>query len=379
VEAIEKCEVMATENRIRKIALVFSAVLFLTATSGASGSFPNDLGSTQYDLLKRELNRFYEIRQQGGWEKITLAKKYYMRGEKAPVVSQIKERLKATGQFTSSDNSTLYTDELAEAVKKAQKQFGLTQTGSVDAPLVKELNVPVEKRIAQLEVNMERTRNSRFSGSGTTLIANIPEFRLHVYEDGKEVFDMAIVVGKSSTKTEVFNDQMTHLVFSPYWNVPPSIASEEIFPAARRDRNYLRNNGYEVINGEVRQRPGAQNSLGRVKFVFPNSHNIYFHDTPAKSLFKMDARAFSHGCIRLSEPAKLAEYLLRKDPSWTAEKIKQAMESGREQTVRLSSPAQVAITYFTAWVDDEGGLNFRNDIYGRDGHSSKQMTGVAKL
>lgn len=177
---------------------------------------------------------------------------------------------------------------------------------------------------------------------------------MHVYEGAKHVFEMPIVVGTESNKTVVFNDEMKQIVFSPYWNVPPSIVQNEILPAMRKHRNYLRQNGYEHIGNEgglpvIRQKPGHKNSLGLVKFVFPNSHAIYFHDTPAKSLFQVRKRTFSHGCIRL------AKYLLRNSPEWTATKIEQAMNSGKEQTVSLQQPAAVAITYFTAWVDEEGG------------------------
>ncbi len=372
---------MATGIPFRKVSS-FLSLLFMVVAATASAAFPTDLGQTQFDLLNKELSRYYSIQKSGGWNTITLNKKYYMRGQSAPAVKELKNRLRLTGQFTSEDNSPLYTDELAQAVKLAQKQFGLTETGSLDGSLVKELNVPVEKRIEQLRVNMERTRTIRIPTQGTTLIANIPEYRLHVYENGSEMFNMAIVAGKSSTRTPVFQDQMTHIVFSPYWNVPRDIVVNEILPAGRSNKNYLRNNGYEIVgrNGgvpDIRQKPGANNSLGRVKFMFPNSYNVYFHDTPAKSLFKFDKRAASHGCVRLAEPAKLAQYLLRNDPTWNSEKIAAAMQSGIERSVKLKTAANVVIAYFTAWVDDEGGLNFREDIYGHDKDMAKNLSNVA--
>ncbi|HEY0730828.1 MAG TPA: L,D-transpeptidase family protein, partial [Chitinophagaceae bacterium] len=247
-----------------------------------------------------------------------------------------------------------------------------------DAQLIKELNVPVEKRIEQLLVNMERVKEMPVESGGTRLVANIPEFKLHVYEGDRHVFDMAIVVGTQGNKTVVFNDVMQHIVFSPYWNVPQSIVKNEILPAMRKNRGYLSRNGYEQTGTEnglpvIRQKPGAKNALGKVKFLFPNSHNIYFHDTPAKSLFEMRKRAFSHGCIRLSEPKKLAEYLLRNDPEWTSAKIDKAMNAGKESWVKLNEPVAVAITYFTAWVDKQGVLNFREDIYGHDKQLAKRV------
>jgi murein L,D-transpeptidase YcbB/YkuD len=176
----------------------------------------------------------------------------------------------------------------------------------------------------------------------------------------------------------MFNDEMTNIVFSPYWNVPPSIVENEMLPAMNRNKNYLRNNGYEVTGYEnglpvIRQKPGPQNSLGQVKFVFPNEHGIYFHDTPAKGLFQYPKRTFSHGCIRLAEPAKLAEYLLKSSPGWNADKIKKAMNSGKEQSVKLSKPVSVTIAYYTAWVDDAGLLQLRQDVYGLDKIASNNV------
>ncbi len=339
--------------------------------AGASGVVHS---SAQYGLLQAELDRYSEIAQKGGWPKINANRKYYQKDLNDPVVVQLKERLRASGHYTSKDNSALFNSELVTAVQKAQQQFGLKPNGVVDAVLIKHLNVPVAQRIAQLQINMERSLSLPAAAEGTRLVANIPEFKLHVYEGGQHVFDMAIVVGTQSNKTVTFNDEMTQVVFSPYWNVPPSIVRNEILPAMRRDRSYLRRNGYEQLGTEgglpvIRQKPGAGNSLGKVKFLFPNSHAIYFHDTPAKSLFSIRKRTFSHGCIRLAEPAKLAEYLLRNDAGWTPEKIRQAMDAGKEQAVNLAAPVPVSITYFTAFVDEDGLLHFREDVYGHD----KQM------
>jgi L,D-transpeptidase YcbB len=192
-----------------------------------------------------------------------------------------------------------------------------------------------------------------------------------VYEGTKQVFDMDIVVGSEEHKTVTFDDEMTNIVFSPYWNVPPSIVENEILPAMRSDKDYLRNHNYEITGYEdglpvIRQKPGPENSLGQVKFVFPNEHGIYFHDTPAKGLFQYPKRTFSHGCIRLANPAKLAEYLLRNSPGWTEEKIRTAMKSRKEQSVKLPTKVAVSLSYYTAWVDEQGQLQLRQDIYGLD-------------
>jgi L,D-transpeptidase YcbB len=203
------------------------------------------------------------------------------------------------------------------------------------------------------------------------LLVNIPEFRLHVYEADTIVMSMRVVVGTAVNRTVIFSDTVSTVVFSPTWTVPPGITRNEILPAIRRDPDYLRKENMEIIGGTAaqpvfRQRPGPNNALGRVKFLFPNSYSIYMHDTPARTLFARDQRAFSHGCIRLAEPRALAEYLLRNDPSWTPERMTAAMLSGKETFVQLRERPPVMLVYFTGWVDRDGLLNFREDVYGHD-------------
>jgi murein L,D-transpeptidase YcbB/YkuD len=242
------------------------------------------------------------------------------------------------------------------------------------------MNVPVIKRLEQILMNMGRMRWMPEAESGQLILVNIPEFELHVYEGKKKAFDMNVVVGKEGHNTMMFSGDLNQIVFSPYWNVPPSIVRNEILPAMANNPDYLANQNMEEIGTEdglpkIRQLPGGKNSLGRVKFLFPNSFNIYFHDTPAKALFEKDKRAYSHGCIRLAEPEKMANYLLRNNPEWTPEKINSAMNSGNEQFVKLKKPVPVIITYYTAWVDENGQLNFRDDIYTHDQKLASKMFG----
>jgi murein L,D-transpeptidase YcbB/YkuD len=374
---------MGTLIRINGMALL--VCLFVSINSFAFGTDTlrkdpiNHPVHTQYEKLQNALERLYEIQNQGGWPKIVSTQKFYLKGQNAAAIKQIKERLRISGDFKSKDTSSVFTEELVTSVQKVQKRYGYKQNGVVDALLIKQLNVPVEERIQQVLLNMQRFKNNSLVSTGTILIVNIPEYKLHVYEGTKHVFDMDIVVGSEKNQTVTFNDEMTNIVFSPYWNVPPSIVANEILPAMKRNKNYLRNNGYEITRYEnglpvIRQKPGPGNSLGQVKFVFPNEHGIYLHDTPAKGLFEYPKRTFSHGCIRLAEPAKLAEYLLRNVPGWTTEKIKKAMGSGKEQWVKLPVPVSVSLSYYTAWVDDEGMLQLRQDIYGLD---KKSMNNVA--
>lgn len=283
-----------------------------------------------------------------------------------------------TGEMPGKDTSQVFNDTLANAVRIFQKKLGYTPDGVVNAQLIKDMNVPAKARLQQILVNMDRMRWMPTEPTGQLIVVNIPEFILHVYEGKQKAFDMRVVVGKEGQNTVSFSGDLSTIVFSPYWNVPPSIVKEEILPAISRNPGYLASQNMEQVGTEgglpkIRQLPGEKNSLGKVKFLFPNSFNIYFHDTPAKSLFDRDKRAFSHGCIRLAEPEKMAQYLLRNNAEWTPENIAAAMNSGDEQHVKLKKAVPVIISYYTAWVDEEGLLNFRDDIYDHDKDLLKKM------
>jgi L,D-transpeptidase YcbB len=332
----------------------------------------------QYKLVRNELYRLYSIQKNGGWNAIIPGEQKVLRpGDSSEVVSQLKQRLRISGDLSDPDNSERFSTALETAVKRFQKRTGLQKDGVVGPATIKELNIPVRDRIKQVLVNMERMRWMPKHGEGKRLVANIPEFKLHVFEGNKHVFDMKIVVGKSAHKTVVFNDKLEHVVFSPYWNIPRSIVRNEILPSIERNPQYLQANNMEQTGSSgglpvIRQKPGPGNALGKVKFIFPNRYSIYFHDTPAKSLFERNRRAFSHGCIRLAEPMKLAKYLLQDKTGWTDAKISSAMNSGKEQWVRSNS-VDVVISYFTAWVDNDGVLNFREDIYGHDKELAERL------
>jgi len=324
-----------------------------------------------YKKLKDYLARYYTVAKQGGWQPITISGKSLKVGTTAPAVAAIKRRLQLSGDMPGNDTTQLFNDTLEMAVKTFQVRHGFKPDGVVGANVLKEMNVPVEVRLEQILMNMERMRWMPAELSGNLILVNIPEFMLHVYENNQRVFDMAVVVGKEGHNTMMFNGDLNQIVFSPYWNVPPSIVKNEILPAMANNPNYLASQNMEMVGNDgdlpaIRQRPGTGNALGKVKFLFPNSFNIYFHDTPSKSLFDREKRAFSHGCIRLSDPFKMAKYLLRNEPEWTDEKIQAAMNAGTEKYVKLKKAVPVVITYYTAWVDDNGLLNFREDIYGHD-------------
>jgi L,D-transpeptidase YcbB len=324
-----------------------------------------------YKLLKDELAKYVTITKSGGWPQITPSKKTLKPGMKLPEIAVIKRRLQISGDLPGNDTTQVFDDTLENAVKHYQARMGVTPNGIITSDLIKDMNVPAEKRVEQILMNMGRMRWLPTEPSGQLIVVNIPEFVLHVYEGSRKAFDMNVVVGKEGHNTMMFSGNLNQIVFSPYWNVPPSIVKKEILPGIEKNPNYLADHNMEQTGTEdglpvIRQKPGPENSLGRVKFLFPNSFNIYFHDTNAKELFSKDKRAYSHGCIRLEEPEKMAEYLLRDEPQWTPDKIEQAMDSGTPETVKLKKPVPVQITYYTAWVDDDGQLNFRDDIYGHD-------------
>jgi murein L,D-transpeptidase YcbB/YkuD len=221
--------------------------------------------------------------------------------------------------------------------------------------------------VQQIAMNMERWRWLPDDLGSRYIIVNIPAFRVDVIEGAKSVLAMNVVAGKESSPTPVLSDRLKYVVFSPYWNIPPDIAEKEIAPKAEQDPGYLERNNIEVDeeSGRYRQRPGKGNSLGLVKFVFPNHFNVYLHDTPAQALFDRVERDFSHGCVRVERPMDLAKYVLRDQPEWTEEKISAAMHAGVEKSVNLKEPLPIYLVYFTAWEED-GALKTVPDIYGRD-------------
>ncbi len=327
----------------------------------------------QYRLLKNKLLDYYRMAENGGWPEIDKKVKKLKKGDSSQPVVALKTRLHTTGDYNSSDTSWLFTAELETAVKEFQRRYGLKIDGVVGGTTLQHLNEPVEILIRQILVNMERMRWIPAEPSGDFILVNIPQYRLVVYEKGKRMFAMNIVAGNSQNETTIFTGNMKYVVFSPYWNVPPGILKKEILPGIKRDKNYLAKHNMEWNNGGVRQKPGANNSLGKVKFLFPNSYNIYLHDSPAKSLFDEPKRAFSHGCIRLAEPKKLAMWTLRNQPEWTESRIDKAMNAGKEKYVTLTTTIPVFLGYFTAWVDEEGKINFRDDIYGHDNKLAEHL------
>lgn len=279
-----------------------------------------------------------------------------------------------------------YEGKLVEGVVAFQRRHGLEPDGVIGKDTLAELNIPPARRLRQIEQSIERLKQVPFSPRW--LLVNVPEFSLRAFEGYAEKLNMRIIVGSAlKTRTPLFVEEMRFIEFSPYWNVPPSIARKETIPKLRSDPAYFDEQGFEfysraggtdttlsddnlaaVLEGKlrIRQRPGPKNALGGIKFVFPNSDNIYMHHTPAVSLFKKVRRDFSHGCIRVEEPLALAAFVLANQPEWDEGRINAAMEKGISATLRLEEPLPVVIAYFTALPGADGRVRFFPDLYGLD-------------
>ena len=286
-------------------------------------------------------------------------------GMSDPRVSLVRSRL---GLTPSED--VLYDGALAAAVAEFQRQRGLKPTGVLTRQTVVAMagdRVPAAQDETALVVNMERWRWLPRNLGPSYIFVNIPEYRMRVVRDHRLSHEARVVVGKAETPTPVFSDTMQYAVVNPYWNVPPSILKKEFLPGLARDPNYAARRGYEVVRRgnsiHVRQPPGERNALGHIKFMFPNDHAVYLHDTPSRALFGRDRRAFSHGCVRVDDPLRFAELVL--GPQWSQARIRKLIGRG-ERTVRLQEPLPIHLAYFTASVDEAGKLHAREDIYGLD-------------
>lgn len=331
-----------------------------------------------YIRLKEKLKEYRAMQQKGGFVLLATSKKLFSKGDTGLCIVQAKQQLSLEGDLTFNDHTNLFTDTLLLAIKSYQHRMGLGENGKLDAPTMRELNVPVAVRLQQIMVNLERLRWAPVAMEKDYLLVNIPEFKLHIFEDNKQVWATNVVVGKAVRQTSIFRDDVSQIILNPYWNVPSSITRKEILPHIRKDPSYLTNNNMEVVSNNpfvVRQKPGSSNALGKMKFLLPNNYNVYLHDTPSKGLFGETKRAFSHGCIRVENPEYLALYLLRKDTSWSKQRVDEVLQTDKETGIKLKPAVPVYIAYFTAWVDNTGQLNFRNDVYGLDKKLSAEIFG----
>lgn len=334
-------------------------------------------GNPVYTALKQQLALYYKAaKDSSGMALPATGLNTLRKGTSSPAVAALKKRLQLTGDYASGDTTAVYSDSLMTAIRTYQLRNGLAPTGMVNDSLVQHLNVPAAQRVEQILVNMNRAMWMAPPTDSFRIMVNIPSFMLHAYGDSS--FSMPVVVGKEGNSTVMFSGEINQVVFSPTWNVPRSIVENEIMAKMKADPNYLKKNNMVMTKGNdsvptIKQLPGKDNAMGRVKFLFPNSFEIFLHDTPDKTLFTQSNRALSHGCIRVADPQKLARYILRDQQDWTAEKINAAMNSGKEQFVQVKNKIPVYITYYTAWVDDSGKMAFRDDVYGHDTETRERM------
>lgn len=326
-----------------------------------------------YVQLREQLKIYKGIKAKGGLPAIDASILRTKVGDSSVAIGRLRQWLTLCQDLKVAQPSNLYDADLDNAIKICNTRFGLDNGSKITAPLIKEMNISVEQRILEIKLNMERSRWIQIENATDYLLVNIPEFKMHVYEKDKLMWSSNVVVGKTENKTVIFADKLETVVFSPYWNVPQGILKKEILPGIAKNANYLEEHNMEWFNGNIRQKPGPENSLGLVKFLFPNSYDIYLHDTPSKSLFDLDNRAFSHGCVRIESAEKLANYLLKGHKEWNATKINEAMHSSEEKHVKIKKKENVFIVYFTAWVDNNGRLNFRKDVYNRDGNLKRVL------
>ena len=346
-----------------------------------------------YSKLKEKLHLYRDIQKKGGFPIIKMNKALLSIKESDSCLLKVKQRLVLSQDLKSNDKTILFTENLAKAVANFQQRLGLPKNGKLDTKTVTELNRTVEFRIKQMMINLERLRWVPVEIEKDYLLVNIPEYKLHVIEDKKIVWETNVIVGQAAKQTTIFKGNISILVLNPYWNIPESIIMDEILPKLKENSNYLSKNNMEVVSGEevldaseidwdkytervpfqIRQKPGKDNSLGKMKFLFPNNYNIYLHDTPAKDLFTSRKRDFSHGCIRVENPKKLALYLLRNNKAWSPEKVDAVLETDENKEIAIQPKLPVYIVYFTAWVDNNGNLNFRNDIYDLDRQLEKEI------
>jgi L,D-transpeptidase YcbB len=355
----------------------------------------------EYAALKRGLASLHGVQTKGGWPVVPAVA--LKPGVSLPAVAVLRKRLAASGDLGAATlEGNRFDEPLANAVRVFQEHQGLPATGRLDAKTHAALNVPLDRRVRQVALNLERWRWLSDDLGARHFRVNVPSFHLEAYEQGHVVLDIRAVVGKPGNETPIFSERMTHVVMSPYWNIPPKIATDETLPALSADRGYLDRQNIEVVrvsDGQAavvdpatldwdddeslqglrfRQRPGAGNALGFVKFMFPNDYDVYVHDTPADALFGRLGRAFSHGCVRVEEPLALAKYVLRDQTRWTPEAIETAMHAGTETHVALRQAIPIHILYFTSWVDPKGGLQFRDDVYGYDAKQAAAKTVARK-
>ena len=351
----------------------------------------------EYERTARALNQYRALAAQDDRELLPITDEPVKPGDSYEGIPRLIRLLSLLGDVTADavpGDSRLYSGELVKGVKRFQSRHGLAPDGTIGPATLEQLNTPLSFRVHQLELALERWRRCPYDPTLPAIVLNIPEFRLRAYgaagDDDAPELEMKVVVGQPpDRKTPTLRSQLDTVIFRPYWNVPTAIQHDELLAESRRDSHWIADNNFELITrqGEVagnggdmdhtlsdlskgrlqlRQKPGPKNTLGLVKFLFPNEYGIYLHDTSARWLFDKNRRDLSHGCIRVERPADLAEWVLRAQPDWSRDRIEEAMQGDEPVAVKIKRPVQLAIVYVTAVVMENGEVHFLEDIYGED-------------
>ena len=373
------------------IGMVENAALGGSLTKQLKRTVPS---AYRYKALQKALKRYMQIKAEGGWPLIVLHGKLKP-GKSDEGVLALRERLRVTGDYVPCENSVediVYDACLQKAVKHFQVRNGLVPDGVVGSGTLAVLNKTVDERITTIRLNLDRIKWLNDRHSRKHIIINIPDFKLYFEEDGKLIQTMRVITGKPNHPTPIFSDTVEYIVLNPYWNVPKSIIQKEFVPKLIRNPNAMKRKGIEIRQGwgknakvvnpatinwrnyrdgtpmpfHFAQLPGKRNALGKVKFLFPNKFSVYMHDTPAKSLFKRSKRAFSHGCIRLQKPRELLRTFSTFNSNIDFDKAQKILKGKSKTSITLKEKVPVDVIYLTAWVDYDGNLQFRNDVYHYD-------------
>jgi len=364
----------------------------------------------EYERTSRALNEYRVLAAEDDGALLQVTEEPLEAGDHYADTPRLIRLLSRIGDLPAGsvpDDSEFYGDELVTAVKRFQSRHGLEPNGRIDTTTFEQLNTPLRVRVRQLELALERWRRRPYDPARPAIVLNLPEFRLRAFggtnaaEHDPEL-EMKVVVGKAPDhKSPILSSQLETVIFLPYWNVPASIQRIELLPEIKQDRSWVSANRFEMVTreGEVagdgrvsddilaelgtgklqlRQKPGPKNTLGLVKFVFPNEYGVYMHDTLARWLFDRERRDLSHGCIRVEKPKELAAWVLRGQSGWSRDRVVEAMHGTESISVKVKRPIQIVLMYVTAAVMSNGEVHFFRDIYGEDQALEKELAAQRK-